>query len=627
MANAAGEGRQADESVGIFEIEDKERWLMMGVFAGRVIIFPMELGQKVVSCPFFVKGHAVLPDGSLSVEVVSLGTSNSKESRTLTSMNKLLNKAHICQDDPCSVGGSYISHIKKLEVVHGPDLEQSSLGSSGFKRWANLCQEVLGVNVNETRAPEDPWKDDAMGARPGALRRGGERSGADSERHAIFVNDDPEDDEVVRGREKVKKVRSGAEATEPEEASRGRGRVTEALSDLRQKLKESMRTPGRPEPAGGGSADPKKAAASSLAVAPKKTDGPKNLTFGVEKPASEIQELLKSGLEEPREGTSSSKRNRSPSEALIAAASHAATGRTGGEEKKKKKKRKRSDNRVLQVLKNALRPRRGKKEKKKKRKKKEKSEGDPSDDDGSPDDSSDDEEEEEESSSYSSEEESSEDRKARRLQAPLKRRSQKKRGSVIHLLLEQIAEQLQDLSTPQEDLLTSGPKVGTYWQISLKHRYNAGHPALRELFLLATVIDRVRSGQLLEALDALAGRFIAVEAATHDGWNVAKHLEVAVPAEQAIAPAELQLAARRHNSMVLKAQGYEGKGKWRYASGGRGWSATGSSKDEGKGWWRSKGGKDGRDNKGKGGKWKGGKDAGRGKGKSKGEAEGDKTEE
>ena len=61
---------------------------------------------------------------------------------------------------------------------------------------------------------------------------------------------------------------------------------------------------------------------------------------------------------------------------------------------------------------------------------------------------------------------------------------------------------MQDLSTPQDELLTSGPRVGTYWQVTLRQRHPAGHPALRELFLLATAIDKIRSGHLLESLFA-----------------------------------------------------------------------------------------------------------------------------
>ena len=141
------------------------------------------------------------------------------------------------------------------------------------------------------------------------------------------------------------------------------------------------------------------------------------------------------------------------------------------------------------------------------------------------------------------------------------------------------------------------------------------------------MIDGIRGGRLLEALDALAGRFIAVEAATHDGWNIAKHLEVAVPSEQAIAPAELQLAARRRNNLVSRAQGFEGKGTWRYAAGGRGWGSGSGGREDNKGWWRSKGsGKDGKEAKGRGGKWKGGKDFNKNKGKAKGEGDAEKAD-
>ena len=147
MASEGEGARRVDESAGSFDISDRDRWLMMGVFPGRVIICPTEIGKKVVDCPYFVKAHSVLPDGSLSVEVVSLGTTNSKESRALTSMNKHLTHGHICQDIPCMAGGSYLFHAQRLEVIHGPDLPASSLGSTGYKRWASLCQEVLGVIV------------------------------------------------------------------------------------------------------------------------------------------------------------------------------------------------------------------------------------------------------------------------------------------------------------------------------------------------------------------------------------------------------------------------------------------------------------------------------------------------
>ena len=222
-------------------------------------------------------------------------------------------------------GGSYLFHAQRLEVIHGPDLPASSLGSTGYKRWASLRQEVLGVIVGENVAEEEVTlvleKD---GGRPSALRSGRDPAPSGPARRAVIVGEGGDEDDDQRGGDQRKKVRRMAEDAEGGEEVKGRGRVAEALSDLRQKLKESMRGPGKEEEVAAGSKGSRKAAASSLAVAAKKRDGPKNLTFGVEKPATEVQELLKAGLEEPREGTSSSKRTGSPSKALIAAASQAA---------------------------------------------------------------------------------------------------------------------------------------------------------------------------------------------------------------------------------------------------------------------------------------------------------------
>ena len=57
MASEGEGARRVDESAGSFDIGDRDRWLMMGVFPGRVIICPTEIGRKVVDCPYFVKAH------------------------------------------------------------------------------------------------------------------------------------------------------------------------------------------------------------------------------------------------------------------------------------------------------------------------------------------------------------------------------------------------------------------------------------------------------------------------------------------------------------------------------------------------------------------------------------------
>ncbi|CAK9117514.1 unnamed protein product, partial [Durusdinium trenchii] len=434
--------REEDESLGWFSIEDRARWPLMGATTGRLLVTPVQVEEKTEMIPFFITGHKVLTDGSLTLKVTSLGTKDPKVSR------------------------------KVVEEEPGEEDEE-----------------------------EQPRK--------GALRKGpSPRSptrGREKERRRVSFAEDAE----VEAAEGEKAHRGGQKRRREEESGKGDGGssrtsrpIESALDALKTKLRESMETSGGESEGASGLRESKKVEGYSVAQAEKKkADGPRSLTVAI-------------------------------------------------------------------------------------------GSGDESED-GS-----------EESSDYSSGEESSEEKKARRLQAPLKRRSQRKKGSVINLLLEQIAEQLQDLSTPQDELLTSGPRVGTYWQVTLRQRHPAGHPALRELFLLATAIDKIRSGHLLESLDALAGRFIAVEAAIQDGWNVARHLEVAVPSDQSIAPTELQLAARRHSHLVAKAHGVEGKGAWRN-SGGRGWQSGGGGKDGGKSWWRARdGAREGKEGKDRGGKWK-----------------------
>ena len=484
MSREGEEVRGADESLGHFDIEDKDRWLMMGACSGRVIICPVQVGVRKVSCPFFIKGHSVLEDGSVSIEVISLGTTDSKESRTLTSMNRLLSHAHVRNEVPCQTGGNYICHIMQAEVVLGHELKPELLGSSGHKRWSALCLETLGIDVStQGGVATGVREDDEDDIRPSALRQRREGSKPREERRPIFVDEAAEDDGESGGPEKKKPKRgterSGGAYEKKEKAARG---VSDAVSELRRKLRESMHSDGPKEARSGGLHESKKPGSSTSAAALKKVDAPKNLSLGMEKTGGEIKELLKAGLEEQNVGTSSSRRATSPGQALVAAASQAAGTASAGDTKKKKKKKK-DGNLVLKALMTVIKGKKLKKSKKEKKKKKKDKEG-PSPPDGSDGSggSSDEEDEEEESSSESSEDESSEERRARRLQAPLKRRSQKKKGSVIILLLEQISEQLQDLATYKEDLLTSGPKVGTYWQISLKHRYHAGHPALRELY-------------------------------------------------------------------------------------------------------------------------------------------------
>ena len=609
----------------------------MGATTGRILVAPIKVEEKEESIPLFITEHKVQADGSLNLKVISLGTKDSKLSRKVTNMNKLMSEVHVCMEAPCGVAGNFLAHCTSLELFLATEFKASEwLGATGYRRWVQLCQDICGVDVSQMEREDVREEAEEASLRSGALRgRAGhrpvERGRERSLRRISFTGlpegeDDPEAADELSGTSSRSK-RKREEETGKGSGSHGRsgGRIETALDSLKSKLRETMEVSGGGSEAAGGLRESKKGEGIVAAQGErKKSDGPRSSSVELGGAPREVANLLKEGSEERRGSTSTLKKSSTPGKALAAVASHAA-----GEKKelgKKKKKKKGSGNKLLSLLKQVLTKKKKKGKKKKKKKDREGDGGSPSSSGGS-DDEDESEDQSGEDSEYSSEEESSEEKKARRLQAPLKRRSLKKKGSVINLLLEQIAEQLQDLSTPQEELLTHGPRVGTYWQVTLRQRHPAGHPALRELFLLATAIDKIRSGNLLESLDALAGRFIAVEAAIQDGWSVARHLEVAVPSDQAIAPTELQLAARKHSNLVAKAHGYEGKGTWRNA-GGRGWQSGGGGKDGGKSWWRSRdSGKEGRDGKDRGGKWKkGGKEGSKYKAKGKGEAEGEKAE-
>ena len=184
-------------------------------------------------------------------------------------------------------------------------------------------------------------------------------------------------------------------------------------------------------------------------------------------------------------------------------------------------------------------------------------------------------------------------------EAPLKRKSQKRPGSVMEMLVRRAQEQL-DQGALLEDAsasapITQGVKLTTYFGLLIRPYHPGGSPLLRELFALAQTIDLLRGGKLPQAADSLAARFMAVHTALSEGnWQVASQLELyPLEAIQSTSTATL-LKAHKHRRLVLKSQGYP-----------QGW---GWQTEEDKGGYQQEKGRKG-DHKGKG--------KGRGKGKGK----------
>lgn len=186
-------------------------------------------------------------------------------------------------------------------------------------------------------------------------------------------------------------------------------------------------------------------------------------------------------------------------------------------------------------------------------------------------------------------------------EAPLRRRSQQRPGSVLEMLTDHVKECLDQSATTTtsggENSVTSGVKIMTYFMLQIKPNFPTHLRELREMFHLASVIDSLRQGDLLQTGDALAARFVAIHQSMLDSnWNTAKHMELHSMDDGLAASPALVLATRKHSRMILKSQGYQtdevyyGKGR------GRG----------GRGDWQPYAGKgDTKSGKGKGGKNKG----------------------
>ena len=94
-----------------------------------------------------------------------------------------------------------------------------------------------------------------------------------------------------------------------------------------------------------------------------------------------------------------------------------------------------------------------------------------------------------------------------------------KPGSVLmRILVEHGKEKLDQtskvaVSRRDEDDLTEGVRITTYFAIVVNPQPNQGSPQLRELHMLAHSLDLLRAGELDSLGDLLVSRFIALHQA------------------------------------------------------------------------------------------------------------------
>ena len=212
--------------------------------------------------------------------------------------------------------------------------------------------------------------------------------------------------------------------------------------------------------------------------------------------------------------------------------------------------------------------------------------------------------------SESGEDEEEEEGSESDLEAPLRKKSRDKPGSVLAMLTDHICQQMDQSAMVEvgssSKHLTGGVKVASYFQQQIKGQFPQYQRELRELHHLSATLDLLRMGDVGRVGDSLAARFMALHQFMIDAnWGTAKFMELHSMEDNNAATPSVVLASRKHSRLVEKVQGRS----WNY--GGYGYYQRGKGRGK-KGW---KDYDDGySDPKGEKGKHKGKGKKGKGKG-------------
>ena len=476
---------------------------------------------------------------------------------------------HLCSYSPCSSGAP--NHISIRRVWNPESFHASYLSKAGFKELTNLLKEKT--------------KKDKPGR--GVLRRGAPKE-APKEKGTAKRKADPK--EPKEKKEARKKPPPDA-AVDLEDGTD----VQERLQDLRRRVQEK-----RPRKKESEEDRRRRSAVESS-----------RMTTAVSLVPRDRREMRKSSPLAIKDGSISDgkmktkKKGSSPGEMLLAQAAQREKIKKAEAKKKKKEK---PEAKLARALTEALLGKKKEKKGKKKKKKKKRKEGggDPQGSGGGSGGESSEEEEVEEISSEDDGEgsESGQSEKTEAsdasMEAPLRRKSAKRPGSVMEMLIKQAAFYLDQnaiLENGTEGVdVVEGVRIASYFSLMIRPYHPPTHPMVRELYSLAQTIDCLRSGQLGLAADALAGRFVAVHQALEDGgWASASALEIHPLETASSASVAMLLKAQKHRRLLAKSQGWEGPKQNKGGGGKGGWQQNwtyqgGKGKEKGKPKGKSKGG-------------------------------------
>ena len=594
MANPEDEEQGLGSPLPVLEVKTgTPEWARLCPTRGQVI----EVWMPATSRPnapegwaaFLVMGTAVTSEKDVALDVKSLGSLFPElDKEHSKAFNRTLGRIHLCSSTPCVAADEYTlhaTHVRVFNLEGYAAVWYSASTRRQVEKWLAPLGEApgegeLGAPGGEVpKVPGSRRKKESAKEPPGASAKkvpGGRKEDSVGPEFPGVISES-----VVAG-------------------------IRGKLHGLRSRVKG--REPVRPPPPGAGlrsvSIDvPSSGEDDSF---PALEDG---LQTGMDLRTAPARKKVKSE-------TRLKKRKKKEKDAKVLVATSGNTTRNlqgqlassavaalqGARDGQKKKRKKSSAEKMGEALAKALAPlglKKVKKEKKRKKDKKEKKRkkrrGDPSSSGGTS-------SSEESYSEYSEQEEES--LSSEEMEAPMVKRSRERPGSVLELLVQHARAQLDQssaVSLPSEvSRVDQGIKILSYFQVILKPQLGSTTGAVREMFVIATVLDLLRKGQLSQVGDTLAARFFALHQSQLDGnWQAARHLEIHSMDEATSTTTAVLLQTRRHARMAAKAQGLDFPGG--------GWTS---------GWGRGRSGKGGK-NKWSDGDWKGGQSKG-GKGKEKG---------
>ena len=554
-----------------FSLEDQDSWRVVSVTEGQII--EVNLPSSSVACSeetwaaCFVIESVLLPDSSLAILCRFLGCEDDAIATELARhFNPGPRRIHLCLSRPClDLSDDEKLHATRIRVWSVGDFSQGQLyvKDSMMKMipgWRKLLKpgQALGEKPAEVKDVRKP---------PASRRR---------------VDPTPKGSGAPKDVAKPRRKRE----TKPKEPKDGAGGDDKAMTEakkieLRARLRRARSDllkdgdPSFPISDGedcqsvGSSAEDSDSGQGSLTGS--KTKKKKEKKDKKKKPSSKKERKDRSAgltpgtlltrlktplaigdlgveqkeLEDQNESTSKSWRTQLALKAVEQAGL--------GKKKKKKKKSKSSTEKVSKLLARLLTSKEDRSSKKKKKKRKRTLTNGVI--------------ESYSTSSSSSSEESIEEKSDEELEAPLRRKSKERPGSVLALLTSHVAQQLDQGSMVDMDGedqgVVSGVKVMTYFNLFLKPNHLNHQRELRELHSLAAMIDILRQGDLAKVGDALAGRFIALHQFLQDGtWNTARHMELYPMDTGHAASSSVILASRKHARLVQKVQGLNPGGQW-----------------------------------------------------------------